>query len=128
MTEVTYHPKADDEVLEAARFYEKRSQGLGWRFLRIVREAETGLPGALDRFLCSTTRFAGASCEDSLTVCCFASRTIEFSSSPLRTRDGVQGTGVSEYAAVPNKAMEPTGLSMPSRRERLCAGGSSPRR
>ena len=41
MTEVTYLPKADDEVLEAARFYEKRSQGLGWRFLRIVREAET---------------------------------------------------------------------------------------
>lgn len=41
MTEVAYHPQADDEVLEAARFYEQRSEGLGWRFLRAVREAET---------------------------------------------------------------------------------------
>jgi plasmid stabilization system protein ParE len=38
--EVTYHPKADDEVLESARFYERRTEGLGWRFLRVVRDAE----------------------------------------------------------------------------------------
>jgi hypothetical protein len=38
--EVIYHPKADDEVLESARFYEQRSKGLGWRFLRAVQEAD----------------------------------------------------------------------------------------
>ncbi len=38
--EVIYHPKADNEVLESARFYERRSKGLGWRFLRVVQEAE----------------------------------------------------------------------------------------
>lgn len=38
--EVVYHPKADDEVLESARFYELRSKGLGWRFLKAVQEAE----------------------------------------------------------------------------------------
>jgi hypothetical protein len=38
--EVIYHPKADDEVLDSARFYERRSKGLGWRFLRAVQEAE----------------------------------------------------------------------------------------
>jgi hypothetical protein len=38
--EVVYHPKADDEVLDSARFYERRSKGLGWRFLRAVQEAE----------------------------------------------------------------------------------------
>ena len=41
MTEIRYHPKADDEVLDAARFYEKRNEGLGWRFLSAVRDAET---------------------------------------------------------------------------------------
>ena len=38
--EVIYHPKADDEVLESAKFYERRSKGLGWRFLRAVQDAE----------------------------------------------------------------------------------------
>ena len=38
--EVIYHPKADDEVLESAKFYEQRSKGLGWRFLSAVRDAE----------------------------------------------------------------------------------------
>ena len=38
--DLIYHPKADDEVLESARFYERQSKGLGWRFLRAVREAE----------------------------------------------------------------------------------------
>ncbi len=38
--EVVYHPKADDEVLESARFYEACSNGLGWRFLRAVQDAE----------------------------------------------------------------------------------------
>ena len=38
--EVIYHPKADDEVLESARFYEARNKGLGWRFLRAVQDAE----------------------------------------------------------------------------------------
>lgn len=38
--EVIYHPKADDEVLESARFYETRSKGLGWRFLRAIQRAE----------------------------------------------------------------------------------------
>jgi len=28
-------------VLDAARFYEKRNEGLGWRFLRAVGDAET---------------------------------------------------------------------------------------
>ena len=41
--EVTYHPEADDEVLESARFYEARSKGLGWRFLRAVQHAEERL-------------------------------------------------------------------------------------
>jgi hypothetical protein len=38
--EVIYHPEADEKVLESARFYERRSKGLGWRFLRAVQEAE----------------------------------------------------------------------------------------
>jgi len=38
--DLIYHPKADDEVLESARFYERRSKGLGWRFLRALQEAE----------------------------------------------------------------------------------------
>jgi plasmid stabilization system protein ParE len=38
--EVIYHPEAEDEVLESARFYERRGKGLGWRFLRAVEEAE----------------------------------------------------------------------------------------
>ena len=38
--EVVYHPKADDEVLESAKFYERRSKGLGWRFLKTLQDAE----------------------------------------------------------------------------------------
>lgn len=40
MTELIYHPKADDEVFESARLYERRREGLGWRFLRAVQRAE----------------------------------------------------------------------------------------
>ena len=31
---LTYHPKAEEELIEAALFYEARSPGLGDRFLR----------------------------------------------------------------------------------------------
>ncbi|CAN5911768.1 hypothetical protein BH23PLA1_BH23PLA1_16260 [soil metagenome] len=31
---LTYHPEAEAEVIEAAEFYEARSQGLGGRFLQ----------------------------------------------------------------------------------------------
>ena len=31
---LSYHPEAEAELIEAARFYERRSKGLGERFLR----------------------------------------------------------------------------------------------
>ena len=40
MREVIYHTDADEEFYESARFYEKRSKGLGWRFVRAVQEAD----------------------------------------------------------------------------------------
>lgn len=40
MTEIIYHPRADDEVFESARLYERCREGLGWRFLRAVQRAE----------------------------------------------------------------------------------------
>ena len=33
MTRVTFHPEADAEITEAARYYETRSAGLGFSFL-----------------------------------------------------------------------------------------------
>ena len=36
---VTYHPEAEAELLEAARYYEDRMPGLGHRFLREFDEA-----------------------------------------------------------------------------------------
>ena len=33
MTRVTFHPEADAEIAEAARYYETRSPGLGFSFL-----------------------------------------------------------------------------------------------
>jgi hypothetical protein len=40
VTEIIYHPKADDEVFGSARLYERRGEGLGWRFLRAVQRSE----------------------------------------------------------------------------------------
>lgn len=34
-----FHPEAEDELLEAVRFYEERGEGLGQRLLGEVREA-----------------------------------------------------------------------------------------
>jgi hypothetical protein len=45
--EVIYHPKAGDEMLESAKFYEQRSNGLGWRFLSAVRDAEVRIANLL---------------------------------------------------------------------------------
>ncbi len=45
-----YHPKADDEVLESAKLYERRSKGLGWRFLRTVQAAELRIVSNPDHF------------------------------------------------------------------------------
>ena len=33
MRRVAFHPEADNEVIEAARYYETRSAGLGFSFL-----------------------------------------------------------------------------------------------
>ncbi len=35
---VIFHPEASEEKLESARFYEARSEGLGWDFLAAVEE------------------------------------------------------------------------------------------
>lgn len=35
---VIFHPEASEEKLESARFYEARSEGLGWDFLASVEE------------------------------------------------------------------------------------------
>ena len=40
MTEIVYHPRADDEVFESVRLYERSREGLGWRFLRALQRAE----------------------------------------------------------------------------------------
>ena len=40
---VDYHPAASAELIEAARFYEARSDGLGHAFLDAVEEALTAL-------------------------------------------------------------------------------------
>jgi hypothetical protein len=40
VTEIVYHPRADDEVFESARLYERSREGLGWRFLRAIQRAE----------------------------------------------------------------------------------------
>ncbi len=38
---VIFHPEASEEKLESARFYEARSEGLGWDFLAAVEETPT---------------------------------------------------------------------------------------
>jgi len=30
---IVFHPEAYEEMLESARFYEQREEGLGWEFL-----------------------------------------------------------------------------------------------
>jgi hypothetical protein len=52
-----------------------------------------------------------------------------YQQSSLAPRIGGGGGAVGEARAVPpNKAMEPTGLSLPARPDRPRAGGSSPSR
>lgn len=36
---IVFHPEAYEEMLESARFYEQREEGLGWRFLEAVADA-----------------------------------------------------------------------------------------
>jgi toxin ParE1/3/4 len=43
-------PRAEEEIREAARFYETRSQGLGAAFLEIVEQALAGVEGNPLRF------------------------------------------------------------------------------
>lgn len=35
---VVFHPEAWEEMLESARFYEEREEGLGWEFLGAVQD------------------------------------------------------------------------------------------
>ncbi len=39
MTGYSFHPLAESELLDAARYYEARSKGLGHSFLAVVRRA-----------------------------------------------------------------------------------------
>lgn len=36
---ITFHPDAWEEMLESARYYEIRDEGLGWEFLEAVQDA-----------------------------------------------------------------------------------------
>lgn len=36
---IVFHPEAYEEMLESARFYEQREEGLGWEFLEAVVDA-----------------------------------------------------------------------------------------
>ena len=36
---IVFHPEAYEEMLESARFYEDRDEGLGWEFLGAVVDA-----------------------------------------------------------------------------------------
>ena len=45
MKAVFYHPQADAEVIEAARYYESRSPGLGLVFLSEILRAEAQIIG-----------------------------------------------------------------------------------
>lgn len=40
-----YHPKASDELIEAADFYERKETGLGYRFLDTVEDSLARLKG-----------------------------------------------------------------------------------
>jgi toxin ParE1/3/4 len=46
---LTYHPEAEAELLEAARFYEQRTEGLGDRFLHELEAAIQSIQIAPDR-------------------------------------------------------------------------------
>ncbi|HEY3135997.1 MAG TPA: type II toxin-antitoxin system RelE/ParE family toxin [Blastocatellia bacterium] len=35
---LVFHPEAWEELLESARFYEERDEGLGWQFLEAVQD------------------------------------------------------------------------------------------
>lgn len=50
MSRFWYHPAAEDELVEAARYYEKRSDGLGHRFLSEVRDHIDEIVKHPDRF------------------------------------------------------------------------------
>jgi len=47
---LTYHPEAEAEFLEAARFYERRTEGLGDRFLHELDAAIQSILIAPDRY------------------------------------------------------------------------------
>lgn len=36
---IVFHPEAYEEMIESARFYEQREEGLGWEFLEAVVDA-----------------------------------------------------------------------------------------
>jgi plasmid stabilization system protein ParE len=47
---LVYHPDAEKELIEAARFYERRVAGLGDRFLREFDAAVAEIAAAPDRY------------------------------------------------------------------------------
>ena len=47
---VIYHPEAEAELIEAARFYARRVDGLGAEFLAAVDDAVRGIEEAPDRW------------------------------------------------------------------------------
>jgi plasmid stabilization system protein ParE len=47
---IVYHPDAEDELLDAVRFYEKRVAGLGDRFLRAFDAAISRIQATPDRW------------------------------------------------------------------------------
>jgi toxin ParE1/3/4 len=47
---LTYYPEAETELLEAARFYEQRTEGLGDRFLHELDAAIQSIQIAPDRW------------------------------------------------------------------------------
>ena len=50
MSRFSYHPAAEDELVEAACYYEKRSERLGHRFLSEVQEHIQEIVEHADRF------------------------------------------------------------------------------
>lgn len=47
---LVYHPNAEEELLAAVRFYQRRVTGLGERFLREFDAAISNIQAALDRW------------------------------------------------------------------------------
>jgi hypothetical protein len=58
---LTYHPEAEAEIIEAARYYDRRVSGLGRQFLDELDAAAAAILGAPARGGASLGRF-GATC------------------------------------------------------------------